>query len=138
MQSQVARLCRVLGCLTVYQNSRFFISRKGTSAAGVNEVKEGPDYSITGIMGTRVRTTQLWAWNRREGSPEMGWAVRGEGCIPSGSVLQDWVCRDKPQCWEREAGLELAGLPLPAGGEAGWQCQEGVVGRQGLRWSCCH
>lgn len=86
----------MLGCLTVYQNSRFFISRKGTSAAGVSEVKEGPDYTITGIMGSRGRTTQLWAWNRMEGSPEMGWAVRGEGCIPSGSVLQDWACRDKP------------------------------------------
>lgn len=63
----------------------------------------------------------------------MSRAVRREGCIPSGSVLQDWACRGRPQCWEREAGLGLAGLSLPAGGEAGWQCQEGVVGRQGLR-----
>lgn len=61
----VARLCRMLGCLTVCYNSRFFISRKGTRAAGVSEVKEGPDYSISGTMGTRGRSTQLWAWNRR-------------------------------------------------------------------------
>lgn len=49
----------MLGYLNVYENSRFFISRKGTSAAGVNEVKEGPDYSITEIMGPEGRITQL-------------------------------------------------------------------------------
>lgn len=46
-----------------------------------------------------------------EGSPEKGWAVRGEGCIPSGSVRQDRACRGRPQCWEREAGPGLAPFP---------------------------
>lgn len=137
MQSWVASLCRMLGCLPVYQNSRCFISRKGTSAAGVSEVKEGPDYSITGIMGTR-----------RQDHPTLGLeqGVAGQRWLGSeqGGLHPQWQCPSGLGKWRqapvlgKEAELRLAGLPLPAGGEAGWQCQEGVVGRQGLRWFCCH
>lgn len=71
MQSWVASLCRMLGCLPVYQNSRCFISRKGTSAAGVSEVKGGPDYSITGIMGTRRQDHPALDLEQGGGYPEM-------------------------------------------------------------------
>lgn len=82
----------------MYQNSRCFISRKGTSAAGVREVKESPDCSVTGIMGTRRQDHPALDLEQGGTVSRDGWAVSREGCIPSGSVLQDWASGGKPQC----------------------------------------
>lgn len=131
-----ASLCRMLGCLPVYQNSRCSFLERDQRCRG--ERGEGsPDYSITGIVGTR-----------RQDHPALGLEQGGAGQrwlgSEQGGLHPQWQCPSGLGKWRqapvlgKEAGPGLAGLPLPAGGEAGWQCQEGVVGRQGLRWFCCH
>lgn len=78
---------KVRGCLTVYQNSGFsFLEREPVLLQGVSEVKEVQILHLQGLWAAEGRTTQLWAWNRREGGgPDMGWAVRGR-------AAPQWQC----------------------------------------------
>lgn len=79
------------------------------------------------------------AKEKEGGRVDQGWVGRslggevfiGESSTPSGSVLQDWAHERQAPELGRGAGLRPAGLPLPAGGEAGWQVPGGrVTGRK--------
>lgn len=119
-----------LGSPTVDQDSTFPISQKGTGATERKrwgQEKEDLQDSIPGTMGTRRQNPptlgleQEGAGVVRDGAGQSG----GEGSVPSGSVLQDWACEGLAPVPGKGFWAWPAGLPLPAGGEAGWQCQEG-------------
>lgn len=85
-------------------------------------MKEGRADSIPGT-GTR-RQNQHALGLEQEGEEEMeeerGLSTGEGSSVPSGSVLQDWARETQaPGPGREDARPRPAGLPLPAGGEAG-------------------
>lgn len=106
------------------QDSSFPISRKGTGATWQKEVgsqvKEGPEDSIPGTGARRQDQHAPRLDQEGGGCPVMGLSSGEEGTCPQ------WQCPSGlgkgdagPRARKGDAGPGPAGLPLPAGGEAG-------------------